>query len=239
MKTLEELIAENEALQATVKKKEEQIAQLEKIQSWYIEQLKLRQKEKFGKSSEQLDESQLTLFDLFNEAEELREAIMPEPTEACLVPTHTRKKKGRKIYKDLPVERIEYKLKDDELECPICGDSLQVMTKEVRKELKIVPAQLSIIEHITYVYSCRNCEKTGTEATIVKADSPKALIPKSLVSPSVLSHIMNQKTVLGVPLYRQEQDWNRSGVNLTRQNLSNWMINGSDTLLFKQQLQPI
>lgn len=237
MKQLEVLIAENRALQATlnrqketIKKQKEEIDKLEKIQSWYIEQLKLRQKEKFGKSSEQLDENQMTLFDLFNEAEELRQAIMPEPTDDIIVPSHKRKKKRGECYKNLPVERIEYQLPEDQLECGVCGEPLHVMTKEVRKELKIIPAQVSVIEHVTYIYSCRNCETTGIETPIVKADSPNALIPKSLVSPSVLAHIMNQKYTLALPLYRQEQEWQRLGVNLSRQNLSNWIIKGANLL---------
>ena len=231
MKTIAELTNKIQALEATVKNQEEKIARLEKLESWYIEQLKLRQKEKFGKSSEQIDENQITLFDLFNEAEELREAIMPEPTEEILVPTHKRKKKRFASYKDLPVEVVEYKLADEDLACGNCGNTLHVMSKEVRKELKIVPAQISVIEHVTYIYSCRNCETTGTKATIVKADSPKALIPKSLASPSVLSYLMNQKCTMGVPLYRQEQEWKRYDVKLSRQNLSNWMIKGSNLLI--------
>ncbi len=231
MKTLEQLIEENKALEATIKKQNEQITMLQAKESWYIDQLKLRQNEKFGKSSEQIDENQMTLFDLFNEAEELREAIMPEPTEEVLIPAHKRKKKRGENYKELPVEVIEYKLSDDELACGTCGNTLHVMSKEVRKELKIVPAQISVVEHVTYLYSCRTCETTGTEATIVKPNSPKALIPKSLASPSVVSYIMNQKCTMGVPLYRQEQEWKRYDVKLSRQNLSNWMIKGSNLLI--------
>ena len=29
---------------------------------------------------------------------------------------------------------------------------------------------------------------------------------------------------MGIPLYRQEQEWNRCGINLTRQTMSNWLI---------------
>ncbi len=232
VKTKEQLIEQILTLQDVLKEKEVQIAKLEKLQSWYIEQLKLRQKEKFGKSSEQLDESQLSLFDLFNEAEELREPIMAEPGEDIIVvPTHKRSKKRGLSYKDLPVETIEYKLKDEVLECPSCQAALHVMTKETRKELKVIPAQISVLEHVTYVYSCRNCEKTGTEGTVQKATSPKALIPKSMVSPSMLAYIMNQKYTLALPLYRQEQEWNRLGVKISRQNLSNWILKGANLLL--------
>ena len=153
-----------------------------------------------------------------------------EPEQDVVIPEHKRKKRRGDTYKDLPVEIIEYTLDENELECDVCGEELHVMAKEIRKELKVVPAQISVVEHVTYIYSCRNCERTGTEATIRKAISPKALISRSVVSPSMLAYLMNQKYVLALPLYRQEQEWKRLGVNLTRQNLSNWIIKGANLL---------
>ncbi len=46
-----------EALKSQLKKKEDESASLKKQNEWYIEQLKLRQKEKFGVSSEKADDS--------------------------------------------------------------------------------------------------------------------------------------------------------------------------------------
>lgn len=90
----------------------------------------------------------MTLFDLFNEAEELREGIMVEPAEAIVIPSHARKKTKRGSKLDsLPVEIIEYQLSDEERICEACGTILTEMKKEVRKELKIIPAQVSEIEH--------------------------------------------------------------------------------------------
>lgn len=107
---------------------------------------------------------------------------------------------------------------------------MHVMSKEIRRELKIVPAKISVIEHISYVYACRNCENTKIETPIIKAKSPKALIPKSLVSPSMMAYIMNQKFVNSLPLYRQEQEFKRMNLLLSRQNLANWMIKGANIL---------
>jgi transposase len=228
---LEQLQAENEALKSRLKVQDEKITSLEKLNDWYIEQLKLRQKEKFGISSEKSDENQMTLFDLFNEAETLRELIMVEPDENIVITAHNRKKakRGSKL-ESLPVETIEYKLTDEEKVCDICGTVLTEMKKEVRKELKIVPAKVSVVEHVTYVYSCRTCDKEGIGGFIKKADSPKALIPKSLVSPSVMAYILNQKYTNAMPLYRQEQEFKRYGVELNRQNLSSWTIKGAELL---------
>jgi transposase len=60
---------------------------------------------------------------------------------------------------------------------------------------------------------------------------PKPPISGSLASPSILSHIMTQKYVEGLPLYRQEKQINRMGINLSRQTIANWMIIGADRWL--------
>jgi len=228
---LQQKQAKIEALESQLKEKEEKIASLEKLNDWYIEQLKLRQKEKFGSSSEKVSDGQIFLFDLFNEAETLREPITTEPTEETIIPAHKRKKSKRgSSFSHLPVETIEYTLDETDKVCEKCGTTLTDMKKEIRKELKIIPAKISIVEHVTYVYSCRNCDKDGESGFIKQANSPKALIPKSLASPSVLAYILNQKYTNAMPLYRQEQEWKRLGVSITRQNLSNWTIKAATLL---------
>ena len=61
MNTRKELLAEIEALKSQLKQKDEKIQSLEKLNDWYIEQLKLKLKEKFGASSEKADPNQLSL----------------------------------------------------------------------------------------------------------------------------------------------------------------------------------
>ena len=116
MKTIEELIAENEALKSQIKEKDEKIQSLEKVNNWYIEQLKLKAKEKFGASSEKVNFDQLSLFDLFNEAETLQEPITVEPELETVVKAHSRKKSKRgSKFSNLPVEVIEHKLDESEM----------------------------------------------------------------------------------------------------------------------------
>lgn len=231
MSTIEELRAEVEALKSKLKEKDEKIQSLEKINNWYIEQLKLKAREKFGSSSEKVDSNQISLFDLFNEAETLQQPITVEPEIESVVKEHSRKKSKRgSKFSNLPVEVIEYKLDDSEMICDVCGEALTEMKKEVRKELVIIPAEAKIIEHVTYSYSCRNCDKNGESGFIKQAEHPTALIPKSIVSPQSLSYIMNQKYTLALPLYRQEQECKRLGFEISRQNLSNWIIKGAALL---------
>lgn len=221
IKTQKELLDEIEVLKS-------QNAKLEKLNKWYEEQLKLSRKRMFGASSEKTDEAQEQL-NLFNEAEAEHVPINPEPTVETI--TYKRKKqKGHreKVLENLPVETIEYTLEDTA--CAECGEPLHVMSKEIRKELIIIPAQVKVVEHISYVYSCRNCEKSNIATPVVTAPSPKGLVPKSLVSSSVMAYIMSQKFVNAMPLYRQEQELKRMDVLLTRQTLSNWMISGAKIL---------
>ena len=41
---------------------------------------------------------------------------------------------------------------------------------------------------------------------------------------------MTQKFLMCVPLYRQEQDWKRQGLFLSRQVMSEWVLAGADIL---------
>ena len=53
---------------------------------------------------------------------------------------------------------------------------------------------------------------------------PKPVIAGSFASPEAVAHIMNQKFVMGVPLYRQEQEFQRGDLWLSRQTMSNWLL---------------
>ncbi len=46
----------------------------------------------------------------------------------------------------------------------------------------------------------------------------------SLASPSSVAHVMYQKYVNAMPLYRQEKEWEQYGIKLSRATLANWVI---------------
>ena len=49
-----------------------------------------------------------------------------------------------------------------------------------------------------------------------------------MVSTSLVSMIITNKTINSLPLYRQEQDFKREGINLTRQDMSNYVYQAND-----------
>lgn len=200
--------------------------------SWYEEQYRFSRAQRFGPSSEQTAPFEQMSF--FNEAESESSAfVVSEPGLNDVKAVRQGKQKGHKdkITKPLPTETIEYRLSVDEMSCPQCGNMLHEMKKEIRKELKVIPAQVMVTEHVRYVYACRNCEKNDVTTPIIYAPVPNPAIKNSLASPSMLAHIMTRKYVEAIPLYRQEQQFRRFGINLSRQSLANWMIKASASWL--------
>ena len=212
------LAAENAALK-------NRITELETLVKYYEEQFRLSKHKQFGSSSEK-SEYDVDQINLFDEAEVTADARVPEP-ELVEIEKHYRRRKrsaSDRLPSDLPIEVVEHELPSDGQVCPDCGGALHVMGREVRRELKIIPAQAKIVEHRQCVYSCRSCEKNNDHTPIVKAGMPEPLIKGSIASAESAAHIMTQKFVMGAPLYRQEQEWNRAGIMLSRQTMSNWII---------------
>ena len=198
--------------------------------NWLMEQFRLSQHKRFGSSSEKSIYDQINLFD---EAEVTADAIVADP-ELTEVIHHFRKRKRMatdRLPADLPIETVEHELPLDEQLCSECGGALHVMGRETRRELVIIPAQVKIREHIRKVYACRGCEKDACGVPVVKAPIDEPVIKGSFASPEAVAHFMTQKFVMGAPLYRQEQEFNRNGIMLSRQTMSNWLIKATEDWL--------
>jgi len=210
-------VAEGDALRSD-------IAELQAKVNWLMEQFRLAQHRRFGASSEKTDYEQASLF---NESEITSDILVPEP-ELIEVEKHYRKRRNMvngKLPEDLLVETVLHDLPADEQVCPECDGTLHVMgTETLRRELKLIPARAVIVEHVRNVYACRNCEKDACGVPIVKTPVANPVIKGGFASPEAIAHIAAQKFVMGVPLYRQEQEWNRQGIELSRQTMSNWLI---------------
>lgn len=205
--------------------------QLEAQNHWLKEQFKLARARQFGSSSEATAElSQVAL--VFNEAEVLADSTPVESEPETITYTRVRKSVGHRqeMLAELPTEVREYRLPEEEQICKACGGSMHEMSAQTREELEIIPAQVKVIRHVRYVYGCRHCDRNEIEVPIVTAPAPRALIPKSLASASSVAYVMSEKFVESMPLYRIEKRFERMGIDLPRQVLSNWMIKGGEML---------
>jgi transposase len=158
----------------------------------------------------------------FNEAE----AISDEP-EVIEVGPHKRGKR-KEFYEGLETRQVVHELPEEACICPDCGGALHACGHEVlRREVEVIPARVSAVEHVQTVYTCRGCEKKAddTPAPMVKSSVPAPVIANSgIASPSLLSFIISNKYVLALPLYRQEQELKRIGIHIYRQTMANWVI---------------
>ena len=219
------LSAENDAL----RKENESLSQQV---NWLMEQMRLAKKKVFGASSEKSCEELTGQINfLFDEAE-LHLAIERKEKESAPVAGYARKKRSSSLDEilpeNVPVEVVEHRLPESERSCPQCGTTMTEIGKDVRRSLVIVPAQVKIREDWFYTYACQNCKLNGTETPVLKTDKLPSVIPGSYASPEAIAHIAVQKYVMGSPLYRQAAELNRSGVMLSRQTMSNWLMWASE-----------
>ncbi len=224
--------AEYEEFQAQRKK----ISELESRVDVLMEALRLARHKQFGASSEKSEDTLVEqLSFLFNEAEVFSAAEKEESDSVTVVAAHKRHKKHEyaldNIPEDIPTKQVEHRLEGEDLVCPQCGDAMTEIGKEVVRTLEIIPAQMVVREDIYYTYACQACNKEDIETPVAKAPREKNIIPGSFATPEAIAHIMTQKFVMGSPLYRQEQEIKRKGIQLSRQTMSNWILKATEDYL--------
>lgn len=214
--TLKGLLADMAARQAD---QQQHIAQLEqriRLLNLIIYGPKSEKKPRTGR------EQQLSLFD---EAEQTASEQTPQTFEEACAPAHPRRKRGRRpIPADLPRVEVVHDLPESEKTCP-CGAGLVRIGEEVCEKLDIVPAKIQVVRHIRPKYACRACEGVETDGpTVVTAPMPPQIIPQGIVTPGLLAHVAVAKYADALPLYRQEDQFARLGLDISRGTLAGWMI---------------
>ena len=210
------------------------ITEKDALIEYYEKQLLLSKRRQYGTSSEKtvidIDDSQ----QLAIPPSEAAEADESEATLEIEEISYKRKKRKGKREEDLsglPVERVDHELPEEKRICPECGKTMRDIGVDIRRELKLIPAQVVVVEHATHAYVCGDCEDTKGKAVIIKAEAPKQLISGSLASPSLVAHIALQKYVYGMPLYRIEKGFQYDDVIISRQTMANWVIQCAEMYL--------
>ena len=224
------LLQQQEQLNALTK---ELHASNEKMQL-LMEQVILGKQNRFGRSSEKMEDTSQICFRevngtivFFNEAEAVCDLNAAEPEDLELKSPKQPKRKGKKEadLSGLPVRRIYHYLSAEELEAEFGVRGWKQLPDAISRKYHFVPAKVEVEEHHIGVYASK------TDEHMVKADHPKTLLHGSLVSPSLGAAIINGKYVNAVPLYRLEQEFQRYGLQITRQNMANWCIHLAEEYL--------
>jgi transposase len=184
------------------------------IEKLKIELLRLKRMQ-FGRSSEALDtkiaQLELTLEEL--EASETQlTAPIASPAAAQSV---ERAKPARKaLPAHLPREIVTHQ---DACSCPECGSELKALGEDVSEVLEYVPSHFKVIRHVRPKLSCAKCQ------SIVQASAAQRPIARGLAGPALLAHVLVSKYCDHLPLYRQSEIYARSGVELERSTLADWV----------------
>ena len=195
------LLNQQEQLESLTKELHDTSEKMQKL----MEQLILSNQERFGRSSEKMnDTNQICFMEVdgnivfFNEAEAVCDLTVEEPEDLT---TKKPKQKGKKEKElaDIPVKRVNHYMSEEQLTKEYGANGWKQLPDAVSKKYLFIPAKVEIEEHHIGVYASKK------EDRIVKAKHPKGLLHGSLVSPSLAAAIINGKYVNAVPLYRLEQ----------------------------------
>ncbi len=212
---------------------QEQLENIDHTLQLVLEQMADLKRHRFGRSSEKHEaEGQISFMEVdgkivfFNESEAVAaERSTEEPEDVSR--TRPKKKQGKREedLDGIPVVVVEHSMTDEELEDKFGKDGWKQLPDEVYRRYSFTPAKIEVEEHHVKVYAGKETEE------VIKAPHPQTLLRGSLVSPSLEAAVMNAKYVNAVPLYRQEQEFERYGLHISRQNMANWTILCADRYL--------
>lgn len=195
-----------------------------KIISILEEQVAFFKDKLYGPRSEKWSEADRFQMRLFNEAEVGVEGAVEITETAVYVSSHGRRKAGRRpLPEGLPRIEVIHDLEEADKVCE-CGAELTQFSSETSEQLDVIPAQVRVIRHIRLKYACRRCEGVECEegGAVKIAPAPQQMIPKSIASAGLLAHVITSKFVDALPFYRQEKQFLRLGVHLTRATMCFW-----------------
>ena len=126
-----------------------------------------------------------------------------------------------------PNPRIEtiHDISEEEKHCA-CGQQVTRIGEETCEKLEVIPARIRVRRHVRPKYACHACEGSGDEsrAAVRIAPPPVQLLPRSIASPALVAYIIVGKFCDSLPFYRQEKQFARIGVEISRQDMANWSV---------------
>jgi transposase len=201
-------------------------------------QIAALKRQRFGKSSEKLDQ-EITQLELIVEdleqtaaAHELKTGVAAPGQESFATASIAEKRKpARQALPDhLPRETI--KLDPEPVRnvvsaegdqstdaaacgCPSCGGhKWRLVGEDVAEQLELVPAHFKVIRTVRPKYSCAACQ------TMVQAPAPSRPIAKGLFAPGLIANVIVSKYVDHIPLNRLIDIYGRQSVELASSTLS-------------------
>ena len=226
-----DLVKERSSLLAQADLHEQERRQWQEQKARLEHLLGLREAALFGPRSERLSARQMELFAELIAQEKLHDAEAARQAEEAMqqvrVAGHARRRRGRRpIPQDLPRVETVIDLSEEEKKCPHCGAMRVRIGEEVSERLEFEPARLFVQRIVRPKCACPEC--CGHVQT---APLPPQPIDKGIAGAGLLALVATNKFADHLPLYRQEGIFARSGVDVPRSTMCDWLRQAADRLL--------
>jgi transposase len=190
-------------LRAGIAERDTLIAQREVLIGKLRFELACLKRQRFDRSSEQLD-AQIAQLELSLEELEAGQAQIEVPIRVETVESASKKPVRRPLPEGLPRETLIHAAA---CACPDCGGQLRAVGEDVAEVLEYVPARFKVIRHVRPKFSCTHCQ------VLVQAPAPSRPIARGMAGPGLLAHVLVSKYADHLPLYRQSEIYGREGID--------------------------
>lgn len=102
-------------------------------------------------------------------------------------------------------------------DCHRCGGALKKLGEDITEELEYIPGGFVVNRFVRPRMACSCCE------AICQAPLPSRPIEHGRPGPGLLAHVLVSKYADHLPLYRQSQIFARSGIDLGRSTMADWV----------------
>jgi|GEM_PF-135292 len=170
---------------------------------------------RFAAKTEVMDAVQVKLFEEAN-AEDLAAAqqrlaqLQIKPQE----PTAKKHPARQRLPASLP--RVDVTHEPENTTCA-CGAAMQRISEDVSERLDYVPGVFRVERHVRGVWACKCCAHLRQQAM------PAQIIESGIPTPRLLAQVLIAKYDDHLPLYRQNEIYARSGVDISVSTLVDWV----------------
>ena len=173
----------------------------------------------FAARSEKMDPDQRALFEESMAADiaavQTQLEALQSPEAAARSKTSRSTPRRRPLPPELP--RIQTRHEPESCTCGQCGAALVPIGEHVSEKLDVKPLEFFVRRDVYPQYACRSCQ------TIIAVPVAPAIIDRGIAAPGLIAQVAISKFVDHLPLYRQEAIYARSGVELGRTSMAEWL----------------
>jgi transposase len=207
--------------------KQEAAGRIQAMEQQHQAEVKALLRRFYGPRSERFDPRQLLLFGLTVDTLQIDQKAAEQEAGEKLVTRRVgkRHKHGRGILPaHLPRIPVVHDLAEHEKDCTCCHKPRVKIGEVITEQLEITPAKFWVVQHVQIKYACLDCDQQGQNPQIVLAEKPAQPIDKGLAGPGLLAYVAVSKYGDHLPLYRLENIFARSGLDIARSTMCAWML---------------